>query len=96
MHASVIAATLVGMRVPAAGMGQLGPDLLPVVGAKVASRELAVALLFNASAVGNRDAVPPAVDGLARKTEATRQRSLKAGTVEQDGPVVFCHTRSMV
>jgi len=73
---------------------ELGPDRLPVIGAKVTACEFTATLSLYASAVGDRDACAPTVHRLAGKIESACKSCLKAGSIKERLPVV--HGASMV
>jgi len=68
------------------GLGEFGPDQVPVVGAEVAPGELTSALLLHASAVRHRDAVPPLVHRLLGQVETPNQSGLEAAPIKKGLP----------
>lgn len=67
-------------------IGQLRPDLVPVVRTEVAPGELTSALLLHASAVRHRDAVPPLVHRLLGQVETPNQSGLEAAPIKKGLP----------
>ena len=70
-------------------VGQLRPDALPVVRPEVLSGELSSALLFDTSAIWDRDARrSPSVDRLAREAKSAGETRLEPRSVKKHNPFV--------